>query len=258
MPDFIAPDGVTIAYDDLGPPDARPVLLIHGFSSNRDEGWKRSGWYAAFERRGQRIIALDLRGHGQSGKPHEPARYGRDALLGDIVGLLDQLGVGRADVMGYSMGARLALALALRAPERIDHLIVGGVGGRLLTPTLRDDLMARAMEAEDPATIEDGMLQSFRHFADEQGEDRLALAAFTRAPSWGFSEDDLFAIRAPTLVVAGARDALAGDPQVLADAIPGAKAVTLTGCDHFNAIPHALLKASVFDFLDGYLDDPFG
>lgn len=256
MADFIAADGVTISYDDTG--SGRPVLLVHGFSSNRNEAWKRTGWYAAFERRGQRVIALDLRGHGQSGKPHDPAAYARETLLADIIGLLDHLGIGRADVVGYSMGARLSLSLALSVSDRIDHLVLGGVGARLLTPAPRDDSMAQAMEADDPATIAEPLLQSFRHFADEQGEDRLALAAFVRAPSREFDADDLFALRNPTLVVAGSRDALAGDPQGLADAIPGAKAVSVQGCDHFNAIPHAMLKATVFDFLDGYLDDPFG
>jgi len=258
LAEFTAPDGVTIAFDDAGAPNGPPVLLVHGFASNRDEAWKRTGWFTAFERRGQRVIAPDLRGHGHSGKPHDPALYAREALLADLTGLLDHLAVERAEVVGYSMGARLALGLAMAAPERINHLVVGGIGGRLLTPSPRDDRMGQAMEADDPATIAEPLLQSFRHFADEQGEDRLALAAFSRAPSWGFTADELFAVRIPTLVVAGARDALAGDPQELADAIPGAKAVTLQGCDHFNAIPHAMLKATVFDFLDGYLDDPFG
>jgi pimeloyl-ACP methyl ester carboxylesterase len=234
------------------------MLLIHGFSSNREEAWKRTGWFAALERRGQRVIALDLRGHGQSDKPHDPGQYARGRMLADSIELLDHVGVGQADVFGYSMGARLALSLALSAPDRVDHLILGGVGDRLLAPSPRDDSMAEAMEAADPETITEPMLRSFRHFADEQGEDRLALAAFTRAPSPPYAADDLFAISNPTLVTAGARDNLAGDPQGLADAIRGAKAVTLQGCDHFNAIPHALLKACVFDFLDGYLDDPFG
>jgi len=258
LAEFTASDGVTIAFDDTGVVGGPPVLLVHGFASNREEAWKRTGWYAAFERRGQRVIALDLRGHGASGKPHEAALYSREALLGDLTGLLDHLGIGRTDVVGYSMGARLSLGLAMSAPERIANLVLGGVGGRLLMPTPRDDRMAQAMEADDPATIAEPLLQSFRQFADEQGEDRLALAAFVRAPSREFDADELFAVRCPTLVVAGSRDGLAGDPQALADAIPGAKAVTLQGCDHFNAIPHAMLKATVFDFLDGYLDDPFG
>jgi pimeloyl-ACP methyl ester carboxylesterase len=257
MAEFTASDGVTISYDDTGASDGKPVLLIHGFASNRDEGWKRTGWYAAFKRRGQRVIAPDTRGHGRSGKPHDPASYAPERRLADLIELLDHLGVVRADVVGYSMGARLALSLAITAPERIDQLVVGGIGERLLTPSPADDAMGRAMEADDPATIAEPMLQSFRQFADEQGEDRLALAAASRAASLTITPDDLFAIGVPTLVVAGARDELAGDPQGLADHIRGAKAVTIQGCDHFNAIPHALLKATVFDFLDGYLDDPF-
>lgn len=258
MPAYIASDGVQIAYDDTGPADARPTLLIHGFSSNRQEAWKRTGWYAALAQRNQRVVALDLRGHGESGKPHDPASYARETVLADIVGVLDAVGAGRVDVLGYSMGARMALTLALEHPERVDHLILGGVGGQLLQPGPTETVMAAAMEADDPGTIAEPLLKSFRQFADEQGEDRLALAAFTRAPSREFTADDLFAISAPTLVAAGARDHLAGDPQALADAIRGARAVSLVGCDHFNAIPHGLLKAAVFDFLDGYLDDPFG
>ncbi|MDO9335811.1 MAG: alpha/beta hydrolase [Caulobacter sp.] len=257
MAEFTASDGVTISYDDAGIPNGKPVLLVHGFASNRDEGWKRTGWYTAFERRGQRVIAPDTRGHGQSGKPHDPAVYGPARRLADVIELLDHLGIGRTDVVGYSMGARLALSLAMTWPERVDHLVVGGIGEQIFTPSPQDHVMGRAMEADDPATITDPFLQSFRHFADEQGEDRLALAATSRAEGLAITADDLFAISAPTLIVAGSRDALAGDPQGLADHIRGAKAISLQGCDHFNAIPHALLKATVFDFLDGYLDDPF-
>ncbi len=253
MSTWTAPDGVPIAYDDTGGPGA-PMLLIHGFSSNRQEAWKRTGWYAAFAQRGQRVVALDLRGHGESGKPHDPAAYTRETILADIVGLIDHLGVEWANVLGYSMGARLALALALEHRERVGYLIVGGVGGRLFDPPLPGDPMAAAMEAASVEAISEPLLKSFRQFADEQGEDRLALAAFTRGRTDAASRDSLAAIGAPTLVVAGSRDELAGDPQGLADAIPGAKALTLAGCDHFNAIPHGLLKAAVFDFLDGYLD----
>lgn len=255
MPTFTAPDGVSIAYDDTGPAGATPLLLIHGFSSNRDEAWKRTGWYAAIQQRGQRLIALDLRGHGESGKPHDPDAYSRGTLAGDILGLLDHLGVEWANVVGYSMGARLALTLALFAPERLGYLVLGGVGARLFDPPPPGDPMAEAMEAADPATIGDPLMRSFRQFADEQGEDRLALAAFVRAPAAVVSRDDLAGVRAPTLVAAGSRDDLAGDPRVLADAIPNGRAITLAGCDHFNAIPHGLLKAAVFDFVDGYLDD---
>ena len=256
MSSYTAADGVEIVYDDTGPADAAPLLLIHGFSSNRQEAWKRTGWYASLAQRGQRLVALDLRGHGESGKPHDPTAYDRGLILGDITGLLDHLGVEWANVFGYSMGARMALGLAMADRERVGYLILGGVGGKLFDPPPPGEPMALAMEADSPDSITDPMLRSFRHFADEQGEDRLALAAFTRGRGEPLARGDLQAISAPTLVVAGSRDDLAGDPHGLADLIPGAKAVSLMGCDHFNAIPHGLLKATVFDFLDGYLDDP--
>lgn len=244
--------GFRLAYDDIG--SGRPIVLVHGFASNRNENWRRLGWYGAFERKGLRCIALDVRGHGESAKPHEPDAYTRDALIGDIFALMDHLQIKRADLMGYSMGARLALAAALSKPERVDHLILGGIGGRLFERSGSADVMAAAMLADDPGTISEPLLRSFRHFADEQGEDRLALAACTRGTSGSFDRETVSTLRVPTLIVAGARDALAGSAEELAAVIPGAQAVTLPGCDHFSAIPHALFKASVFDFLDGTLD----
>jgi pimeloyl-ACP methyl ester carboxylesterase len=113
--------------------------------------------------------------------------------------------------------------------------------------------MAEAMEAADPQSISEPMLRSFRQFADEQGEDRLALAALTRAKDEPFAREELSGLNVPVLVVAGARDELAGDPEPLARAFPDGRAVTIPGCDHFSAIPHALFKATVFDFLDGTL-----
>ncbi len=246
--------GLTLAFDDLGPRDGRPVLLLHGFATNRAENWKRLGWTGAFERKGFRTAAMDWRGHGESGKPHDPLAYSRAALVGDAAALLDHLGISRADVMGFSMGARLALALALDHPGRIDHLVLGGVGGRLFEPPAAPGALAEAMTAEDPETITEPLLRSFRHFADEQGEDRLALAACSQGQGATFTPEVLGGLKMPVLVVAGGRDQLAGDPQILADAIPGARAVTVPGCDHFSVIPHALFKASVFDFVDDLMD----
>src|SRR4051794_22660189 len=128
-------DGVTIAYDDIGPQHAgRTIVLIHGFASNRNEGWKRTGWYAAFERKGYRGIALDQRGHGESEKVYEPQAYERERLAADVLNLMDQCGVERCDVSGSSMGTRTALESAIPSPDRIAPLILGGVGGKLLEP----------------------------------------------------------------------------------------------------------------------------
>jgi pimeloyl-ACP methyl ester carboxylesterase len=253
--------GLGIAYDDIQPAGgaAGTVLLVHGFATSRVENWRRLGWYGAFERKGYRIVALDLRGHGESDKPHDPAAYAGEALIGDLVGLMDHLDLGRVDLLGYSMGARLSLQIGLNHPGRIANLIVGGVGDRMLKPPPAEApkmTMAEAMRAEDPESIADKTMKGFRLFAEQQGEDRLALAAFTEARSGGLAlgADDLGAVMVPTLVVAGSRDEMAGDPRGLADAIPGAKSVTLPACDHFSAIPHALFKAAVFDFLEGWME----
>jgi pimeloyl-ACP methyl ester carboxylesterase len=260
-------DGVELAYDDITPPTPsgegggakRIIVLIHGFASNRNEGWKRTGWYTAFERRGFRVIALDQRGHGESAKLYEPQAYERERLAADVLNLMDHLGVDRADLFGYSMGTRTALELAVAQPDRVSHLILGGVGSKLLEPHphVAGEPMAEAMEADDPATIKEPMLRSFRQFADEQGEDRKALAAVTRVKNMPFNRDALAELPMPVLVVAGQGDEGAGDPQGLARIFPRGHGVTIPGCDHFSAIPHALTKAAVFDFLDGMMDDDF-
>jgi pimeloyl-ACP methyl ester carboxylesterase len=260
MPSFTS-DGLELAYDDVAPPGAeRTIVLAHGFASNRNEGWRRTGWYGAFERRRIRCVALDQRGHGDSAKPHAAAAYGRDRLAGDVVALLDHLDLGPVALFGYSMGARVALATALAAPDRISDLILGGVGEMMIGEHARPRTgmtMAEAMRCADPADITEPMLKSFRQFADEQGEDRAALAACTEAVNRPLEPADMAGVRAPVLVVAGERDNLAGDPEVLAQAFPNGRAVSLGGCDHFSAIPHGLTKAAVFDFLDGLLDDPW-
>lgn len=254
-------NGVSLAYDDIPPagPVQRTILLLHGFASNRNEGWRRTGWYGAFERRGIRTIALDQRGHGESTKSHDPADYGRLNMAADALALLDHLGISRCEVFGYSMGTRTALQMALDAPDRIGHLMLGGIGGKLFDPPRPGaaEAMQQAMGAEDPETISEPFLKSFRQFADEQGEDRQALAAMSAAQSPAWDQAALARLPMPVLVAAGSRDDLAGDPEELARLFPHGKGVSLPGCDHFSAIPHASLKATVFDFLDGLLDDDF-
>ena len=205
------------------------------------------------------MIALDQRGHGESEKLYEPQAYERETLAGDVLNLMDHLGVDRADIFGYSMGTRTALELAIAAPDRVSNLILGGIGGKLLepSPAVVGEPMADAMLAEDPATISEPMLRSFRQFADEQGEDLKALAAVTQVKNSPLDREAMARLPMPVLVVAGQGDTGAGDPEALARVFPHGKGVSIPGCDHFSAIPHALTKAAVFDFLDGLMDDDF-
>ena len=124
-------DGLDLAYDEFGPADARKaIVLVHGFSANRYENWKRMGWYDAIASKGLRGFALDNRGHGESAKPHDPALYDREAMARDVFALLDHAGVERAHLLGFSMGSHIALTAALIDSGRIDHLVVAGVGAR--------------------------------------------------------------------------------------------------------------------------------
>jgi pimeloyl-ACP methyl ester carboxylesterase len=250
-------DGLEIAYDDIRPAERESgvVVLVHGFATSRTENWRRLGWYGAFERKGYRTIGLDLRGHGESAKPHDPAAYDRSKMAADVVRLMDHLDVARADLMGYSLGAHLATGAALDHSQRFSNLILGGAGDRWLTGAALSGgkmTLAEAMRLDDPASISDPILKGFRQFAELEGADRLALAACSEGT--GPMRGRLSDLAVPTLVVAGALDEIAGSPQALAAAIPGARAVSVPGCDHFSAIPHALFKAAVFDFLDGWLD----
>jgi pimeloyl-ACP methyl ester carboxylesterase len=245
--------GLSLAYDDIGAPgEGRPMILVHGFATNRAENWRRLGWYGALERRRMRVVALDLRGHGESDKPRDPAAYGRETMAGDVLALMNHLDIPRAHILGFSLGSRIALTAALRAPERFATLTMGGVGGKLFERReVAGHPMAEAMEAENIETITEPMLKSFRQFADDQKGDRFALAALTRAEDVPFTRETLSGLSVPVLVVAGSRDELAGNPKELADAFPDGRAVTVPGVDHFSIIAHALFKASVFDFLDG-------
>ena len=256
MPSFRS-DGLEIAYDDIQSAgrEGGVVVLVHGFATSRTENWRRLGWYGAFERKGYRTIGLDLRGHGESAKPHDPAAYDRAKMAADVVRLMDHLDVARADLMGYSLGAHLATSAALDHPQRFTNLILGGAGDRWLTGAALSGgkmTLAEAMRLDDPASISDPILRGFRQFAELEGADRLALAACSEGA--GPMRGRLSDLALPTVVVAGALDEIAGSPQALAAAIPGARAVSVPGCDHFSAIPHALFKAAVFDFLDGWLD----
>src|SRR5437868_9340237 len=101
MPSFSS-DGATLAYDDVTPAAGwdRTIVLVHGLASSRYEGWRRTGWYGAFERRGFRVVALDQRGHGESQKFYDPDAYLRSRMAGDLVALLDHLDLERVDLFG--------------------------------------------------------------------------------------------------------------------------------------------------------------
>ena len=128
MPEFLSFDGIKIAYETWGAAGERPpVLLHHGFIANAEINWVRPGIVTALTQAGCQVFALDARGHGASGKPHDPAFYGEAKMVRDLQQLIDLIGVDQVDLVGYSMGAIVSLSTASQ-DARIRRLVVGGVG----------------------------------------------------------------------------------------------------------------------------------
>src|SRR6195256_1274417 len=122
---------VEIAYLDEGEGD--PILLVHGFASTKNVNWVYPGWVSELRKNGRRVIALDNRGHGESGKLYDPAQYEVAVMAGDVIALLDHLRIDRADIMGYSLGSRMTAVLALSHPQRLRSAILGGIGIGMIT-----------------------------------------------------------------------------------------------------------------------------
>jgi pimeloyl-ACP methyl ester carboxylesterase len=245
-------DGVDIAFIDVKPQGRdlnEPILLIHGFASNHRMNWVGPRWVETLTEAGRRVIAFDNRGHGQSEKLHAPADYHLDLMIHDAANLLAHLGVGRADVMGYSMGARIASFLALERPSLVRSLVLGGLGDRLVRDGGLPEAIADAMEAPSLDSLPDLTQRLFRAFADQTKSDRAALAACVRGSHRSLTLEEAARINQPTLVAVGERDALAGDPSKLAALLPHAEALMIPGRDHNLAVGDKAFKAGALDFL---------
>jgi pimeloyl-ACP methyl ester carboxylesterase len=246
-----ASDGVTLAFESVG--EGPPVVLVHGFGSSAHQNWKSTGWYGSLAEAGYCVLAMDCRGHGESGKPHDPESYGHDRMSEDIAQVMSAAGVQSAPLIGYSMGGFLALRLAAHRPERISCIALGGVGeyylrGRRIADEASRNSLADALLAPDKSHLT-GRARMFREFADQPGKDRLALAACMRAMSQGLDPDILATIVQPVLVVCGDLDDVAGAPGPLAAAFPQGEAVTIAGRDHMSAVGEPRTRQAVVEFL---------
>jgi len=239
---------VEIAYLDEGA--GAPVVLVHGFASNKEINWVNPGWVATLTGAGMRAIALDNRGHGASSKLTNPAAYHSATMAEDLQALLDHLGIDRADVIGYSMGARIAAFLAMNNPARVRRVVFGGLGFRLVEGVGLSENIAVALEARSLTDVSDPTGRLFRSFAEQTKSDLPALAACIRGSRQTLSRAQVATIKAPVLVAVGTEDKVAGSAQKLAALIPDARALDIPNRDHMLAVGDKVFKASVIEFLN--------
>jgi pimeloyl-ACP methyl ester carboxylesterase len=246
MPHFTHED-VEIAFLDEG--EGEPIVLVHGFASNKEVNWGLPGWVTTLTGASRRVVALDNRGHGASSKLYDPAAYHLDLMAADVRALLDHLGLSRADVMGYSMGARIAAVLALADPQRVRSIVFGGLGIRLIESGGIPETVASGLDAPTLAEVTDPTARQFRAFAEQTRSDLRALAACLRGSRQMLTQAEVTRISAPVLVAVGNKDPIAGSPEELAELIPGARALLIPGRDHMLAVGDKTFKAGVLEFL---------
>jgi pimeloyl-ACP methyl ester carboxylesterase len=244
-------DGVTLSYLDVRPenPDAEPVLLIHGFASNANTNWVDTGWVAELLKARYRVVAFDNRGHGQSEKLYRLEDYGTPLMAEDARRMLDHLGILRAHVIGYSMGARISAFLALAHPERVQSLVFGGLGINMVRGMAGTGPIAHALEAPSAEDVKSQAARTFRVFAEQTKSDLKALAACIRSARAPITAEAVGKIAAPVLVAVGDNDVVGGPAPDLAALIPGAEAFVIEGREHMKAVGDRTFKDAALAFL---------
>ncbi len=246
MPTF-EHDHLTLAYEVHG--EGPPVLCIHGFASSGLVNWVQTGWVETLTGAGYRAITLDNRGHGASDKPHDPELYSPQAMAGDALALLDHLGIGKAAVLGYSMGARISAFLAYEHPERVACAIFGGMGMNLVNGLTDGNDIIAGLLAPSLDGLTHPTARQFRIFADHTGSDREALAACMETSRQPMPRADVRRIEVPVLVAVGEADEMAGRPEDLAELLPKGEAFLIPRRDHMRATGDIKFRQAALAFL---------
>ena len=249
MPEYrtFTSDGLEIAYIDEG--QGEPVVLVHGFASNLAVNWVDTGWVRHLGQAGYRVVALDNRGHGRSAKPHDRERYGAPLMADDVRRLMDHLGIAQADVMGFSMGARITAFLAIQHPDRVRSAIFGGLGANMVRGMAGTGPIANALEAPSIDDVTNPTARTFRAFAEATKSDLKALAACIRSSRDPITAEALGRLTCPVLVAVGTEDVVGGPAGELAALIPHGEALAIVGRDHMKSVGDPTYKRGVVEFL---------
>ncbi|MFX1364135.1 MAG: alpha/beta fold hydrolase [Promethearchaeota archaeon] len=259
---FFDNEGVKIHYEVEG--EGPPVVMIHGFAANIDGNWKDTNWVNVLKD-DYKLILIDCRGHGRSDKPKDPAQYGAH-MVDDIVKLLDNLSIKKANFFGYSMGSRLTMELLLRNQELFISAILGGFAlsfpgdQQRATSEQMIDNWIEGLKTENIDDIKNPAILRFRQvigaYRDSHLQDFDALAAVLKGGSLvqGDStqsnderKEAIKKINVPVMAVLGSDDFIPGDKTLVAQIVPDACYFQIQGKDHITVVSdpkfHMVVKA---------------
>ncbi|MDD3798198.1 MAG: alpha/beta fold hydrolase [Novosphingobium sp.] len=240
----IARDGVRLAVHRLGA--GRPVVLLHGLFSHAEMNWVRFGHARALADAGFEAIMPDLRAHGQSEAPHDPAAYSRDVLVRDVEDVVAHYGLADFDLAGFSLGARTSTAAVIAgvAPRR---LVLAGMGLQGLSGwNRRAAFFIDAIDRFDEVKRGDPAFFAVQ-FMKTTKVDRVA-ARLLLGSVGDIAEQDLARIAMPALVLCGDQDRDNGSPDALAEALPDGRMAVIPGT-HMSSVAEPALGRAIVDFL---------
>lgn len=244
--------GIRIHYEVHG--RGHPVVLIHGGTVSFKHNYADFGWIEALNDSGLQVIGLDLRGHGQSGKPHDIEAYGSSNLASDVIAVLDRLSLARVSLVAYSIGTAVALHLLKSFPERFDRAALIATGDGLIghpphtfalaLPSLLEVLNRTEYPKDLPKHV-----STYWNFVAATGGDWQAMRALAQASYPPLAPADALAIAIPTLVISGQNDRVLGQGPRLAQALGHGKYLEVPAADHFSLAADPGVKAAVAHFM---------
>lgn len=241
-------DGLRLHYEVRG--SGAPVVLLHGFTS-LGSSWERHGWVKTLVDRGFRTISPDARSHGSSDPVFDSSMCTTVVLAGDVIGLLDELRIDSATMVGFSMGSGVAIRVTLDAPERVTRLVVAAAGdfaiNELHNPEevreIADAFSGRAEPAKgSPAAL-------IRRNAELAGNDTRALLPFLQLGGWPGGLSDLSPLEVPALMIVADADEYMPRSDALIASLAPTQVMHLPARGHHEVLPDKSIMREVARFL---------